>query len=219
MTVGHASAPGELSVPSTDGLAARAREALAAGDRIAACEAFDAVVAKLQRRALRVAFWYLRDPVEAEDAVQDAFLRTFEHLDRYRPDLPFDAWFLRVLVNGCLDRLKARSRRQRRVVPEEPGVLALAPADPRGSPEAGAIARQRRRALLEAIERLPQRQREVVVLGQLEGMSSAEIGEVAGLSESTVRVHLFRALRKLRGILTEPAAAGDGEPAERRARR
>jgi RNA polymerase sigma-70 factor (ECF subfamily) len=196
------------------------RSAQGRGDRAAACDAFEGLVGRLQRRALRVAYWYLRDAAEVDDAVQDAFLKAFERIESYRPGQPFEAWFLRVLVNGCLDRLKARTRRGRWLLPQDaaeaPGREGLAPGP---SPEAGLLASERSQALSEAIGRLPARQRAVLVLSQLEGLSGPEIGALTGLSESTVRVHLFRALRRLRGLLAETAGAWRRGEAEGRARR
>jgi RNA polymerase sigma-70 factor (ECF subfamily) len=186
-----------------DALAVRVRSSLATGDRQAACDAYEQVVERLQRRANRVAHWYLRDSAEADDAVQDAFMKAFERIESYRPGFAFDTWFLRVLVNGCLDRLKARTRRSRWLVADEDGHPAASSGwtDGGPSPEARLLADERRRALTAAIETLPTRQRSVVVLSQLEGLSGAEIGAMIGLSESTVRVHLFRAMKKLRDLL------------------
>jgi RNA polymerase sigma-70 factor, ECF subfamily len=162
----------------------------------------------------------MRDAADADDAVQDAFLKAFERIASYHAGQSFETWFLRVLVNGCLDRLKARARRGRWLLP--PGTVEpehfQAPA-PMPDPEARLLSSERRRELAEAIGRLPARQRTVLVLSQLEGLSGPEIGALTGLSESTVRVHLFRALRRIRGVLEEAAEAWRHEPAEGRARR
>jgi RNA polymerase sigma-70 factor, ECF subfamily len=195
--------------PSLDALARQAQDALARGDRAAAADAFEGVVDRLQRRASRLAYWYLRHVEEADEVVQDTFLKTFERLDQYRPDLPFEAWFLRALVNGCLDRSKARVRRGRWMVPsasvEE---LANRVASREPTPERRVLDAERNSALAEAIGRLPDRQRAVVLLSQLEERSHAEIGEMTGLNVSTVRVHLFRGLRKLRAVLEGNASEG-----------
>jgi RNA polymerase sigma-70 factor (ECF subfamily) len=203
MTERDTMAPGGAAADSLDELAVRVRSSLAAGDRATACEAYEHVVERLQRRANRVAYWYLRDSAEADDAVQDAFMKAFERIDSYRPGFAFDTWFIRVLVNGCLDRLKARMRRGRWLVADEGGPADTSHTwtDAGPSPEARLIATERQQALTTAIETLPARQRAVVVLSQLEGMSGAEIGAMIGLSESTVRVHLFRAMKKLRDVL------------------
>ena len=69
-----------------------------------------------QRRASRIAFHYLRDGAEADEAVQDAFVKAYSHLASFREELPFEVWFTRILINGCLDRIKARTRRERWLV-------------------------------------------------------------------------------------------------------
>jgi RNA polymerase sigma-70 factor (ECF subfamily) len=199
-----------------DDLARTTQDALARGDRDRACEAYELVVARLQRRASRLAAWYLRHTDEADDAVQEAFVRAFERIDQFRPGRPFEAWFLRILVNGCLDRYKAGARRRRWLLggdQAEGAERSVAATGP--SPEGRLLDEERRRALAEAIQRLPERQRMVVLLSQLEGRSTAEIGELAGLRESTVRVHLFRAMRRLRDLLATPAEA---RPAARASR-
>lgn len=214
----HGGGPPAIGALPLEQSAGQVRGALALGDRAAACDAFEAIVGRLQRRAMRVAYWYLRDPADADDAVQDAFLKAFERIESYRPGQPFEPWFLRIVVNGCLDRLKARSRRGRWMLPADEGAAAGS-ADAGPTPEAWLLATERRQELSEAIARLPTRQRSVLVLSQLEGLSGAEIGELTGLSESTVRVHLFRALRRLRELLQETAVAWGRDGAEGRARR
>src|SRR5258706_564969 len=86
------------------------------GDLDEAHNRFGELVAMHQRRASRIAYQYLRDASDADEAVQDAFLKVFSHIGSYRETWPFEVWFTRILINGCLDRRKARSRRDRWVV-------------------------------------------------------------------------------------------------------
>ena len=79
-------------------------------------ELYGDVVARHQRRAWRLACYYLRDTAEADEAVQDAFVKAFSHLPTYDPARSFEVWLTRILVNSCLDRVKARKRRLRWVV-------------------------------------------------------------------------------------------------------
>src|SRR5258705_13587017 len=65
---------------------------------------FGELVARHQRRASRIAYQYLRDAAEADEAVQDAFVKGFAHISSYREAWPFEVWFTRILINGCLDR-------------------------------------------------------------------------------------------------------------------
>jgi RNA polymerase sigma-70 factor (ECF subfamily) len=105
-------------VRSKDSAVAAAVKALVlAGDREAAREKFSDLVATQQRRAVRIAYHYLRDAYDADEAVQDAFVKVFTHITTYREDLPFEVWFTRILVNACLDIGKARTRRLRWVMP------------------------------------------------------------------------------------------------------
>lgn len=207
--------PAPAETPSLDDLACQARDAVVRGDRQAAADAFEGVVERLQRRAGRLAYWYLRNPDDADEVVQDTFLKTFERLEQYRPGMAFEPWFLRALVNACLDRSKARARRSRWMAPSESvDELANRVASREATPERRVLDAERRTALAEAIERLPERQRQVVVLSQWDERSHAEIGELTGLNASTVRVHLFRALRRLRSVLegTDADRAREAQP-------
>src|SRR5689334_3706264 len=101
-----------------DALAASAIKSLQAqGEHAEARARFAELVARHQRRAGRIAYHYLRDAAEADEAVQDAFVKAYSHLPSFREELPFDVWFTRILINGCLDRIKARTRRERWIAP------------------------------------------------------------------------------------------------------
>ena len=99
-------------------LAAEVKRLLARGRREEAAARFGAIIDQQQRRAARIAYHYLRDPAEVDEVVQDAFLKAFLHLPSFREDLFFELWFTRILVNACLDRLKAKTRRARWLVPD-----------------------------------------------------------------------------------------------------
>ncbi len=184
-------------------LAADVKRLLAGGQREEAAARFGGIIDRQQRRAARIAYHYLRDPAEVDEVVQDAFLKAFLHLPSFREDLFFDLWFTRILVNACLDRLKAKTRRARWMVPSDAGdkLASNGPPSNEPSPEATLLAKERRAHLEAAIDQLPTRQRTAVILSHFEGRSAREVSVVMGLNESTVRVHLFRAVRKLRGWL------------------
>src|SRR6185312_14525602 len=101
-----------------DSGAASAVKALQAEGRHAeARDRYAELVGRHQRRASRIAFHYMRDVAEADEAVQDALVKAYSHLSSFREELPFEIWFTRILINGCLDRIKARTRRERWLVP------------------------------------------------------------------------------------------------------
>ena len=201
-----------LPTREADSAAASAVKALQAEGRHAeARERYAELVARHQRRAARIAFHYLRDAAEADEAVQDALVKAYSHLSSFREELPFEVWFTRILINGCLDRIKARTRRERWLVPmpESPvgqrdftervaarrTVAGGSAARPRAAAEtgrgAGAVARAA--ALGVHVEPLSRAARR------------ARSARMTGLNESTVRVHLFRAIRRLRTLLAEDA--------------
>jgi len=174
------------------------------GEMDEARERFSELVALHQRRASRIAYQYLRDASDADEAVQDAFLKVFTHIGSYREAWPFEVWFTRILINGCLDRRKARSRRDRWFVGGEISSADEAHASasaPPSDPEHRLLSRERRAKLAAAIDRLDGRQRTVFMLCHYGGCTPREVSVMTGLNESTVRVHLFRAARKLRGLL------------------
>src|SRR5574341_742008 len=184
-------------------LAAEIKGLVEGGHRDEARERFGALVALL-RRALRIAFQYLRDAADADEAVQDAFIKVFMHIEQYRSDLPFDVWFTRILVNAALDRLKARGRQQRWIshsTDEDNGRPVEQIAAGEASHERRLLAKERWAQVTDAVAALPDRQRLVFTLCHLDERTPAEISAATGMSQATVRVHLFRALRKLRGAL------------------
>jgi RNA polymerase sigma-70 factor (ECF subfamily) len=187
------------------------------GRHAEARERYAELVGRHQRRASRIAFHYLRDAAEADEAVQDAFIKAYQHLASFREELPFEVWFTRILINGCLDRIKARTRREKWIAPMPDGPTGERDFGERvagngPSPEDQLLARERRQNLARALSKLPDRQRSVFMLSHYEGCTSREVSALTGLNESTVRVHLFRAIRKLRTLLGEgPAGETNGE--------
>lgn len=201
-------AAGTSSVPlaplSRDSqLAAEIKSLVVGGERDIARERYGELVGRQQRRAVRIAYQYLRDAHDADEAVQDAFIKVFMHITSYREDLPFEVWFTRILVNACLDLRKSRSRRLRWAVPMSstndavpPDPVALEP-----SPEQRLVSTERANEITAAVDSLPDRQRTVFTLCHVAEQTTAEVSQALGLSEATVRVHLFRAVRKLRKLL------------------
>src|SRR5712672_3390387 len=149
-------APTPLSDDSR--LAVDIRGLVERGDLDEARTRFEGLVVAHQRRALRIAFQYLRDSAEADEAVQDAFVKVFSHISSYREAWPSEVWFTRILINGCLDRRKARSRRDRWVVGGDVSVADEARASTEASapidPEQRLLARERRARLSAAVDRL-----------------------------------------------------------------
>src|SRR3954471_12818001 len=203
-------APGRRAIPAPlaedSRIAVEIRGLIEHGALDDARERFSELVTMHQRRASRIAYQYLRDAADADEAVQDAFVKVFSHLTSYREAWPFEVWFTRILINGCLDRRKARARRDRWFVANDDHspndtIVETVGGTPDPDPEERLLARERRGKLAAAIDRLDGRQRTVFMLCHYGDCSPREVSAMTGINESTVRVHLFRAVRKLRGFL------------------
>lgn len=169
-------------------LVARARS----GDR----DAFGVLVDRYADQARRVARAVLQDPDDADDAAQDAFLAALVKLDQYDSARRFGPWLMRIVANAATDR--RRRRKVRSAVSLDEGLVA-------GGTRPDVIAE---RAVLlgrlrEALAELPERRRIAVVLFDVEGYSHAEIAQVLGIPEGTVRSEVFHARRKLRALLAD----------------
>ena len=139
------------------------------------------VIAAYENTLYRAALAVLGDAHEAEDAVQDAFLRYLEKAPDFPDTARERAWLLKVTVNGCKSRLRARKRR---------GTAELLDAYPAPDPDS--------REVLEAVMDLPARERAAVHLFYYEGYSTQEIAAILGQRPGTVRSHLSRARQALR---------------------
>jgi RNA polymerase sigma-70 factor (ECF subfamily) len=149
--------------------------------------------------AYNLARWLLRDPVAAEDAVQDALLRALTYFASFRGGNP-RAWLLQIVRNVALDRLAAaaRAREVPLVAFNDADETAVAePADPADDPEAALSRAQDRAALDAALAALPVELRECLVLRELEEMSYRDIAQVTGVPVGTVMSRLWRARRAL----------------------
>jgi RNA polymerase sigma-70 factor (ECF subfamily) len=159
----------------------------------------EALVRAHYERLRRLCALLLNDRQEAEEIVQDVFMKAWEAERGPEPPRNWAAWLTRVAVNGCRDRHRAGwwLRFRRRSDPAED--LPLAARD--GSPVDAAINEETRRRISSAFARLPGRQREVFMLRYIEDLSTLEIAAVLSLSPGSVKRHLFRAIHRLRGAL------------------
>jgi RNA polymerase sigma-70 factor (ECF subfamily) len=180
--------PRERDLPDEE-LVVRARR----GDR----EAFSELVARYQRPLTGRALSSTRRIEDADDAVQETFLRAWKALPRFREDACFGPWLFRILDNHLADRGRRRGR-------EVPGAELLAETVPDGAPLADErlLSDELATAVHGAVEQLPPgRQRQVFQLRYEEGLPVNEIAQRLGLHSGTVKVHLFRGVRELRRLL------------------
>jgi RNA polymerase sigma-70 factor, ECF subfamily len=167
--------------------------------------AFERLVDRYQARAYRLAWSVLGDAEEAKDVSQEAFLRLFERAASFDGRSKFSTWFHRLLVNLAIDRRRRRRGWLRRLLGGEDAEAALEAAPAAAADDPAALVGERELAarLWRAAERLSPQQRAALVLSTQEDMATSEIAEALDCSEATVRVHLHRAVGRLREVLKE----------------
>jgi len=164
----------------------------------------DALAALVEQHAstlYRVAFSVLRNGADAEDAVQETFLRVLRHRGTLGEVRDHRVWLIRIVWNIVLDR-----KRRAKTRPETEDVSDLArvlPATGLSAEERAAAAQHHARMLL-LVDSLPAKEREVLVLSAFEELSSVEIAGILGVTESSVRSRLFRARNLMAGLLERP---------------
>jgi RNA polymerase sigma-70 factor (ECF subfamily) len=159
--------------------------------------AYAELVARHQQRLYRVAYRITGRHEEALDVTQEVFLKAYRKLGGWQPRAPFGAWLLRLTVNQAIDH----RRRAGRQPAERAVALDAAPepvADRSTSGDAYAARREIDARVRAALDGLSPSQRTAFVLRHYEGLAMAEIAPVLGCSVGSVKVHLFRALRRLR---------------------
>jgi RNA polymerase sigma-70 factor, ECF subfamily len=171
-------------------LISRARE----GDQ----EAFRQLVERYQGAVHNLAYRMLGDPQDAEDAAQEIFVRIYRQLGRYDPGRKFSTWVLAIATNYCIDQLR---RRRMQLVPLE-NIIPWARAREAG-PEGEAITQEARDEVQRVIGQLPEKYRAPLVLRYFEELSCAEIAEVLGMPEGTVKTQIHRARKALGKLLAE----------------
>ncbi|MHC4390309.1 MAG: RNA polymerase sigma factor [Planctomycetota bacterium] len=168
---------------------------------------FDALFAQHAPRMIAIARSIVGTRQDAEDVVQDAFLKAYRARDRFKPDAKPQTWLKRIVVNQAID--VRRRKKTRREAPDASDTLASDGL----SPEARASSSERSRIVRQAINNLPEHQREVLWLRELSGLGYREIAERLGLARGTVESRVIRgreALRQSLGALLR--ADGNGAP-------
>jgi RNA polymerase sigma-70 factor (ECF subfamily) len=164
-------------------------EAARKGDRAA----FDVLVERYERDVYRLCYRYVGDHQDASDMVQEAFLKAYRAIGRFRGDSAFSTWLYRIAVNTCLN-FRAGRRPPSAEIPENlpdkrPGALRSVLDD------------ERSRAVQAAVSRLPEKQRATVILKIFHELSHEEVAKALGSSVGTAKANLFHALGNLRKLL------------------
>jgi RNA polymerase sigma-70 factor (ECF subfamily) len=169
------------------------------GDRAAFSELVDAY----RDRGFAVVYNLVRNPEDAKDVLQEGFIRVYLNIKYFRVESKFSTWFYRILVNSAIDFLRRRKAKGKlfvRFFVDEEGREIDSP-DKSSDPGPIIQGREFSADLEQVIQSLPEKQRMCFILKHQNGMDNTEIARITGCSLSTVKVHLFRAVRNLRRLL------------------
>jgi RNA polymerase sigma-70 factor (ECF subfamily) len=159
--------------------------------------AFDALVRRYQHTVVNLVMRYVRNPTEAEDIAQDAFIKAYRALSRFRGDSAFYTWLYRIAINTAKNSLAARARNPVQLDSNGSGDEDRPGLEERmidtATPEALALTEEIRATVSAAIDRLPEDLRTAIMLRELEGLSYEEIAKTMDCPVGTVRSRIFRA--------------------------
>ncbi|HEX3326069.1 MAG TPA: RNA polymerase sigma factor [Actinomycetota bacterium] len=162
--------------------------------------AYEELVRRYQRLAYRTAYVVTRSAADAEDAAQEAFVKAYYALDRFRPGAPFRPWLMRIVVNEALNRKRAGSR-------QEGLALRMTQGRPSGgvapSPEVAVLDAEVSHVVIAALNQMSEKDRLVVALRYFFELSEAEMAQVLECPVGTVKSRLSRALARLKEALPD----------------
>ncbi|MGE5325026.1 MAG: RNA polymerase sigma factor [Actinomycetota bacterium] len=159
---------------------------------------FEILMRRYNQRLYRVSRIILRDDAEAEDVMQDAYVRAYEHLHQFAGKAAFSTWLTRIAIHEALARKRRRGRQEELDALPMNGESMSIMKSSEPNPEAATANAQARELLEQAIERLPETYRTVVVMREVEDMSVAETACSLGVTEAVVKTRLHRAHAMLR---------------------
>ncbi|HWW62730.1 MAG TPA: RNA polymerase sigma factor [Thermoanaerobaculia bacterium] len=159
-------------------------------------ELFEILMRRYNQRVYRVVRGILRNDDDAEDVMQQAYVNAYEHLRQFAGDAKFSTWLTRIAINEALARVRKRGLR---VVDDESEIMEIESSDP--DPEQLAAASELRAAVESEIASLPDSYRTVLMLREIEGLSTAETAQCLDVNEDVVKTRLHRARTILRDNL------------------
>ena len=172
-----------------------------AGDNSPASEIYD----RYSGRIYNFAFRFLRNAEAAEDATQEVFVKMIRHANQFQGDAKLSTWLFSITANWCRDYLRKADNKAK----EGDDVLVTLPTPSELSPERNLERRENEVRVKRALQALTPEQREAILLSRYQGLSYAEIAQIAGCSEGAVKTRVFRAMETLKKALTGETQGGD----------
>ncbi len=161
-------------------------------------EAFEQLVLKYEKKVYQIAYHMVNDAESAYDLAQEAWLRAYRSINKFKGRSNFSTWLSRIVTNICLTHLRRERKREIKFVDAKLNALRGGAAK---DPHKEAEAKELHRAIVEGLERLPPRQRAVIVLHEIHGFSKREVARILKLSYGGVRANLHHARMKLQEYL------------------
>lgn len=164
-------------------------------------EAFEELVRQYEKPVYNLALRMVRNPEDAQDLAQEAFLRAWRGLGQFQFESAFSTWLYRLTSNVCIDFLRRQKKQVQSsltVCDEEEQARELSVPDPAPLPEERAIANEQRALVRQAMDQLETEHRQILTLRVIQGLSYQEIGQILELKEGTVKSRLARAREKIR---------------------
>ena len=172
-----------------------------AGDYSPASEIYD----RYSGRIYNFAFRFLKNSEAAEDAVQEVFVKMMKYANQFNGDAKLSTWLFSITANWCRDYLRKADNKTK----ESDDVLVTLPAPAELAPDRNLEQRENEQRVRRALEQLTPEQREAILLSRYQGLSYAEIAQIAGCSEGAVKTRVFRAMETLKRALVGEAGGGD----------
>lgn len=172
-----------------------------AGDYTPASEIYD----RYSSRIYNFAFRFLKNAEAAEDAMQEVFVKMIRHAGQFQGDAKLSTWLFSITANWCRDYLRKADNKPK----ESEEVLISLPTSSENSPERNLEKREDELRVRRALSSLTPEQREAILLSRYQGLSYAEIAQIAGCSEGAVKTRVFRAMETLKKALALDAGGGD----------
>jgi RNA polymerase sigma-70 factor (ECF subfamily) len=161
-------------------------------------EAFRCLMEQHQQYAYQIAYRVVHSGEDARDIVQDAFVKVWQHLSHYKIKHSFTTWLFRIVVNTALDKVRQNKRYKHSTLTEGSGMQIT---DSEKNPETAYIRQETLMMIQKAMNRLPEKQRIVFILRDLQGLSIEEVAEILQCSHQNIKSHLFHARRAIRKMI------------------
>jgi len=161
--------------------------------------------ARYSARIYNFAFRFLKNAEAAEDATQEVFVKMLRHASQFHGDAKLSTWLFSIAANWCRDYLRKADNKTK----ESDDVLVTLPAPSEFSPDRSLERRENEILVRRALQTLTAEQRESILLSRYQGLSYAEIAQIAGCSEGAVKTRVFRAMETLKKTLTGEGSGGN----------